>query len=200
VNLNPGTTNQSPPTVTASSGSTLEGVLKLEVYDADGVKLGDTQSPNGGAVAKLENVAVTKAGPVFIRVKDYWKSSAETTYSLSISSAGPVAGAESGAAPAPSAPPPAPAAPPPSAPPAAPVAAVPAASAPAVKVPVSEGGLDIMQALNQLTFMQKAKWVGMYVLLPAFVIFLLGWIFGYVGGRKSGKRKALAKMNQAPKK
>ncbi|MFO1518470.1 MAG: VWA domain-containing protein [bacterium] len=195
VNLNPNTPYEikARPTVANSSGSTLEGVILIEVYDADGVKLAEGKSPNNGALAKIDNLVINKAGPVFIRVKDYWKSTAETTYSLSISPVGTMAGGESQpSAVPPSAPPPVVATPPaPSATPAAP---------PAASVPVSATGEpDIGKALSGLTLLQKAKWLGKYVLGPGFGIFFFGLLFGYVWGRRSGKRKTLAKLaKQAP--
>jgi hypothetical protein len=202
-NLTPGNWDfKARPTVTQSSGSTLEGQLDLELYDSDGVKLSSAGSPNSGAVAKIENQVISKPGMYFLHVKDHWQSKAETTYSLSITPAGAAPGSESAPGSpsvAPSSPPPV--TPPPASPPAVPpVSAPPPAAAPTATVPVSGGSLDIWTALNQLTFMQKVKWLGMYVLLPLFVAFLIGWIFGNVGGRKAGKRKALKQMNQTPKK
>jgi Mg-chelatase subunit ChlD len=181
-----------------------KALLRLELSDADGVEVAHQQAPNEGAVAKIENLALTKSGEYVLKVLSVYSSSPETEYSLEIMpGAGtvPVAGQE-----VPSTAPAVPAAPvippvggPPAAtPPLAPVQPVPAAPVMgAAPTAMMTGGLSCADYYKGLPFLQKAKLFFMYVACPGLVIFFIGWLFGYVMGRKTGKRKALAKIAKA---
>jgi len=55
----------------------------LHAVDSDGVTLGDGSSPNYGAVAKMENLKVAKAGWIFVKVR-YYDSNNSGDYSFAL--------------------------------------------------------------------------------------------------------------------
>jgi len=57
--------------------------MVLHAVDADGVVLGDGSSPNYGAVAKMENLKLAKAGMIFVKV-NYYNSNNGGDYSLAL--------------------------------------------------------------------------------------------------------------------
>lgn len=59
--------------------------MKIQAFDADGVKLAEGQSPNGGAVGKIEKISIAKDGWVFLKVSaDFQFHVPELTYSLAL--------------------------------------------------------------------------------------------------------------------
>ena len=62
-----------------------ESSMKMEAYDADGVKLAGGQSPNGGAVGKIDKISIAKDGWVFLKVSVGFQFNVpELTYSLAL--------------------------------------------------------------------------------------------------------------------
>jgi hypothetical protein len=47
------------------------GTIILHAVDSDGVLLGDGQSTNAGAITKMENLKLAKAGTIFVKVRSY---------------------------------------------------------------------------------------------------------------------------------
>jgi hypothetical protein len=69
-------------TFKARSGND-NGSIILHAVDSDGVTLGDGSSPNYGAVAKMENLKVAKAGWIFVKVR-YYDSNNSGDYSFAL--------------------------------------------------------------------------------------------------------------------
>ena len=69
-------------TFKARSGND-NGSIILHAVDSDGVVLGDGQSPNAGAVAKMENLKLAKAGWIFVKVR-YYDSNNSGDYSFAL--------------------------------------------------------------------------------------------------------------------
>ncbi|MFO1463001.1 MAG: VWA domain-containing protein [bacterium] len=190
--------------------SSEKALLALELFDADGVQVARGQAPNDGAVAKIENVALTKSGEYTLKVSTPYSSSPETEYTLEVLPGSGVAPtADLGAPPAPAAAPSAPSAP--AAPP--PSAATAPAAGEAVYQPISKpipmpragtgaaSSQEICALFKQLPWLQKAKVLGLYSGLPLLGGWLIGWIWGYLKGRGSGKRwaaKQAAKQGGTP--
>ncbi len=177
--------------------------LGLELFDAEGVRVGGENAPNAGAVAKMENLPLAKAGEYVLKVKGGYNPS-ETEYTLEvIPGGGAASAADAGAPPA------APAAPTTPTAPAAPTGGETVYNPLSKPVPMPRAGTGaltpdyqgIAQLWKQMDWKQKAKVVGFWTLLPAFFGWLVGWIWGYFKGRASGKRWAArqaAKQNTAP--
>ncbi len=172
--------------------------LNAAVVDSDGREIASGRSPNEGAAA-IVPFFVNKPGYVYLRIKEpFSPSGIDIPYTLSI---GPGTGAmppgagggtvppvvttnvpqNPGGSDSPDSPSAAPATP------SAKPAAVPGAGDLAVE--------SFSKQFATLGFFQKAKLIFLYVLAPGFGVFLLGWLVGYIGGRRTGKRKALEKMN-----
>src|SRR4030095_4393467 len=152
-----------------------KSLLKIDINDSDGVDVARAQAPNEGAVAKLENVNLPKGGEYIVKVISVYSSSPQTEYTLDIvPGTGVMPSADQPVPPgAPAATPPSlPAPRPQSAPVAPPPPAVPVSGTAPAPVPVSATGLDIGAALKQLTLMQKAKSILLWVLLPDFCLLL----------------------------
>ncbi|MCC6272716.1 MAG: VWA domain-containing protein [Deltaproteobacteria bacterium] len=176
--------------------------MGLELFDAEGVRVGGENAPNAGAVAKMENLPLAKAGEYVLKVKGGYNP-AETEYTLEIIPGGGAAPAADAGAP------PAPAAPTTPTAPAAPSGGETVYNPLSKPVPMPRAGTGaltpdyqgIAQLWKQMDWKQKAKVVGFWTLLPAFFGWLVGWIWGYLKGRASGKRWAArqaAKQNTAP--
>jgi len=175
-----------------------KALVRLELFDTDGVQVGQGQAPNEGAVAKMENIALTKPGEYIVKVINVYSSSPDTEYTLDIvPGTGAAPSADLGAPPAGPAQPAAPSAP---AAPAAP--ANPSNPGETVYNPISKvlpmprsgtgpaSSQDICDLFKQLPWLQKAKVVGLYSGIPLLGGWLIGWIWGYFKGRGSGKRWA----------
>ncbi|MBL7686220.1 MAG: VWA domain-containing protein [Deltaproteobacteria bacterium] len=196
VNLNAGTSYEIKARVVEPSNQgagSLSGVMYIEVYDMDGVKLFEGKSANGWAVAKVENFIPQKTAPYLIHIQEYWHDLPELTYSFSVMPAG---AATSQPASQPSVPvantPPVPQTTTVVSP-----ASVPTTTSSAIDL---TKGIDYQAISKQLGWMQLFKLISVYVLAPGFGIFLFGLLFGYIWGRRSGKRKALAQIAKAQEK
>lgn len=172
-------------------------VITVNLVDADGVELASGRSPNEGAAATVP-FFVNKPGYVFMRIKEpYSPGGGDIPYVLSI---GPGNGAmppgyQAGTVP--------------------PVVTtnVPTGNSDAVPPPASgtvsssvqtktlssaTGGESLITpAFASMSFVTKAKLLIIYVIGPAFGVFLIGLLWGYIWGRRSGKRKTLAKIAKA---
>ncbi|MDL1872734.1 hypothetical protein FBR05_11085 [Deltaproteobacteria bacterium PRO3] len=176
--------------------------MGLELFDADGVRVGGENALNPGAVAKMENLPLAKAGDYVLKVKGgYHPAAPESTLEI-IPGGGAAPAADAGA-------PPAPAAPTTPTAPSAPTGGETVYNPLSKPVPMPRAGTGsltpdyqgIAQLWKQMDWKQKAKVVGFWTLLPAFFGWLVGWIWGYFKGRASGKRWAArqaAKQNTAP--
>lgn len=158
--------------------------VEITLSDADGVQIAAVHSPNGGAAAKFDNVSFSKPGAVFIKVNTYYASGyGLIPYSFSIATAGTSANVGNSLT-------------------TAPVLNgtnpnVPAPSPSSNITQNSSQVLGVKAVLLQMSWIEKIKWVVMYVLCPSFAVFLFGLLFGYIWGRRSGKRKAIAQMQKA---
>ncbi|HEX5033489.1 MAG TPA: hypothetical protein VFW62_03330, partial [bacterium] len=172
--------------------------MNLTLFDAEGVEVARGNAPNPGAVAKIENAAIAKAGEYVLKVSGGYDPP-ESEYTLEILPAGAVPATDAGAPPASPtavAPPPVPPAP---ATPAAPSAPTISADQPLSK-PVPMPGVPVASAprnskelcplIKQLPWMQKLKFYGLYSGLPLLGGWLIGMLLGYFKGRGSGKRWA----------
>ncbi|MBF0492793.1 MAG: VWA domain-containing protein [Deltaproteobacteria bacterium] len=171
--------------------------LDIVLTDVDGVQVAETYSPNGGAVAKFDHVSFQKAGPVFIKIREHFSSGTdEIPYSFSVLPVG-TGGQDLTATSQPanntvSSPPLVPSIPGPGFNP-----------TPTHTLPIPVLNKTTIQPLSmglvfsQMGGLEKGKWILMYVLCPSFSIFLFGLLFGYVWGRRSGKRKAIAQLQKA---
>jgi hypothetical protein len=175
--------------------------LGMVLFDSDGVRVAENLAPNDGAVAKLENLNLTKAGEYILKLESPYTP--ETEYTLEIMpGTGTMPVAEAGA---PSAPAMAPVMPSAATPPQAPAVPPMAPSAPASKVSASAAMMTgeiktcklLCASIQKLPFFEKVKFYGFYSGIPLLAGWLIGWIWGYIKGRKTGKRKALAQ--QTPK-
>lgn len=180
--------------------------LKLELFDSDGVQVTQQSAPNEGALAKIENLALTKTGEYILKVESIYSNGPETEYTLEImSGAGSMPTADLGAPPTtpttPSTPvmPTAPVTPPTS--PANPVAPV-TTQTQTIQVSGEVKTCALLCAtIKKFPFFEKVKFYGFYSGIPLVAGCLFGWIWGYIKGRKSGKRKAAQqalKQNTAP--
>lgn len=162
-----------------------KGEVRLTVLDPDGVELNHGESRGEGSAVRLEGLQTNREGYIFVRVAHRYSSGADLVYALNIS--------KSGDAPVPSAAPggenpanqnpvatPSPAG----------TAAHPTPQT--LILPQAQIGAEesVCQSFSQLSFFGKAKLIALYVGLPALAAFLIGFIWGYVRGRKTGKRKA----------
>ncbi len=171
--------------------------LNAAVVDSDGREIASGRSPNEGAAAVIP-FFVNKPGYVFIRIKEpFSPSGIDIPYTLSI---GPGTGAVPPGAAGGTIPPVVntnvPQNPNDNNSDAVPTA--PGASAPKVAAAPGAGDLVVQSVRTQfatLGFFQKAKLIFLYVLAPGFGVFLFGWLVGYIWGRRTGKRKTLAKIN-----
>ncbi len=161
--------------------------LTATLVDSDGVEIASGRSPNEGATVTVP-FFTKKSGYVFIRVKEPWSSNQDVAYSLAI---GPGSGTP---------------------PPRSDTEAVPpvvttnipptpqttsAATALPSKVGTSDEVVTVLsKSFASLSFLQKSKFVIIDVIGPAFCVFLIGLLWGYIWGRRSGKRKTLAKLQK----
>jgi hypothetical protein len=152
--------------------------LQITIKDADGVQLAEASSPNEGAAVKIDNFGSVKGGELFIKLASYYSDEIETDYQLEITGGAPQAVAPSSAPPGgategkPTSVPPAPG----------------SASAPGTL----KDSKEVCLLIKSMPWMQKAKFYGFYVGIPLFAGWLIGMIWGYIKGRKAGKKKALA--------
>lgn len=165
--------------------------LTVNMVDADGVELAGGRSPNEGAVVVIP-FFTKKAGYVFIRIKEpYSPSGFDIPYTLSI---GPGSGAPPSAEQTSVVPPIVSTNIPPAS--TSSGAATTSAGLPS-KVSGSDQVLAVAtQSFSTLGFLQKTKLILIYILAPALGIFLIGLFWGYIWGRRSGKRKTLAKLQK----
>ncbi|HKY63478.1 MAG TPA: VWA domain-containing protein [bacterium] len=169
--------------------------MNLTLFDADGVEVARGHAPNPGAVAKIENAAIAKAGEYVLKVSGGYDPP-ESEYTLEILPAGTAPATDAGAPPASPtavAPPPVPPAP---ATPAAPTVSadrplskpVPMPGVPVASAP--RNSKELCPLIKQLPWMQKLKFYGLYSGLPLLGGWLIGMLWGYFKGRGSGKRWA----------
>lgn len=166
--------------------------LTATLVDADGVEMATGRSPNEGATV-IVPFAVNKPGYVFIRIKEpYSPSGVDIPYTLSV---GPGTGALPPGANTGVVPPIVTTNVPPSG---AGSDAVPPPVTTQKKVTITTGSEEFLSpAFSSQGFLVKSKLLLMYVIGPALGVFLIGLLWGYIWGRRSGKRKILAKMNKA---
>lgn len=68
-------------------------LLRLSVFDADGVQIAKGDAPNPGAAVRLDGVKLPRAGKAFVRVESlYSNRSLESTYDLELTAEGVPAG------------------------------------------------------------------------------------------------------------
>ncbi len=163
-------------------------ILTAMLVDSDGVEIAAGRSPNPGAAA-IVPFFTKKAGYVFIRVKEPWTSDKDVAYSLAL---GPASGTPplgfNAVPPAITS----------NIPPAQTTVAPTASAGQAGKVASSDEVVALAsKGFSNLGFLQKAKLAFIYMMGPAFGVFLIGLLWGYIWGRRSGKRKTLAKMGKA---
>ncbi len=168
--------------------------LRLWLYDSDGVELARVSAPNEGAVARIENTPNPRGGETILKV-DTGYSNIDTEYSLEINTGGTAVAALPSPAPG------APAAPLAPAPlPAATTTTTTVAPAPIMKPIVQTGGEPTSRALCEgfktLPLMEKLKFLGFWNGIPLFAGGLIGFLWGYLKGRKSGKRWAARQAEQ----
>jgi hypothetical protein len=174
--------------------------VRLELFDADGIHMADQSGPNDGAVAKIENLAIAKAGEYILKAESAYPNPSETEYTLEvIPGSAPIADlgapAATGAATTPVTP---------QIPAAAPFVPSMAPAAPSIQTSTTSTSTAVVktckmiyETIRKLPFLEKVKFFGFYSGIPLFAGWLIGMIWGYVKGRKTGKRKALAQ--QTPK-
>lgn len=176
--------------------------LNMVLFDADGVEMARNMAPNDGAICKIENVNLPKAGEYILKVESIYSASVETEYTVEIQPAagGLPAGVEAGAPPATTAAAsPAPSVPTPTTPttpaaPAAPSAPATVTTAPIMKPSPWPGGGPSSKAMCEgfklLPLWEKVKFLAFWSGIPLVAGWLIGWLWGYLKGRKSGFRKA----------
>ncbi len=167
--------------------------FQMTLIDGDGIQLLQSSSPNEGAVVKAEGVSLPKGGDLFIKLSNTWSSVPDVAYDFEITPAGAALPAATPAAI-------------PSAPVAAPVVTAPApqtpttpnfntASTPNTTTPKTTALQDshaVCQLVKGLPFFEKAKLIFFWMGIPLFAGWLVGMIWGYIKGRKAGRRKALS--------
>lgn len=161
--------------------------LAITITDSDGVQLVDASSPNEGAAVKIDNFGSVKGGDLFIKLASYYSDEVETDYTLELTAGTP-------AAVAPPTPTTAAAAPTPTTGALA-VTAQQSSMATAPAPGALKDSKEVCRLIKTLPWMQKAKFYGMYVGIPLVAGGLIGMLWGYIRGRKTGRRKALQKKN-----
>lgn len=161
--------------------------LRITVKDADGVELANAVSPNEGAAVKIEGVGTETGGVLFVRLASYYSDEIETDYNLELTQGAMAAGA------------PAAVPPPGTTLPANPPPAAPAATAEGKTLMVKHPAPGTLRHLNEvcllirtLPFTEKVKFYGIYAGIPLIGGWLVGMVWGYLKGRKAGKKRALA--------
>lgn len=154
--------------------------LEVKVMDPDGIQLASADSSTRGSAIRIENVKLNKEGYVYIRVGDHdfrlGIPTEDAVYSLTIAAADGSTAPSSTTAPT--------------------VIKGPdsnTSSSPAGSITEQQ----FCQNFKGLSFLGKAKMILLYMGIPVFIAFLAGYIFGYVKGRKSGKRKAMLTMSKS---
>ncbi len=171
--------------------------MSMQLYDAEGVEVVRGSAPNPGAVAKLENINITKAGEYVLKVSGGIDPS-ESEYTLEILTAGAAPATDAGAPPVAS-----PAVQPPTVPttPVTPPTAPTVSADQPISKPVPMPGAPIgvgaaptkqgmCQLYKQLPWMEKLKFGALVSGIPLFGGWLIGMLWGYLKGRGSGKRWA----------
>ena len=179
--------------------------IRAELFDSDGIQLTNQIAPNEGAVLKIENFNLSKADEYVLKLSAGYNP-VETEYTLEIIPGGGATTASNQDAGAPATTPNTPSEAAPTAPAGTPATAPSAGDTvynPISKpVPMPRAGTgassdqEICQLFKQLPLLQKAKVLGLYSGLPLLGGWLIGMLWGYLKGRKSGK---LAAAKQAPK-
>lgn len=167
---------------TAAAGSALsvkarpssdQMTLKLIALDADGVKLAQASAPNAGAAVKLENLVVPKGGVVFLKLSSYYSNVALTDYTLSIDTSAETSSAEEVT--------------PEAAPASAPEMPVPQTQEQEPAAAATGGEADIGAAIQALPFWSRIGFYLKYCAIPLVAGLLIGFIWGYLKGRKTKK-------------
>lgn len=179
--------------------------IRAELFDSDGIQLTNQIAPNEGAVLKIENFSLSKADEYVLKLSGGYNPT-ETEYTLEIIPGGAAPAAATQDAGAPAAAPNTPTEAAPAAPAAAP--ATTAGSGDTVYNPLSKpvpmpragtgavSDQEICQLFKQLPFLQKAKVLGLYSGLPLLGGWLIGMLWGYLKGRKSGKLAAAKQVQK----
>ncbi|MDX1385968.1 MAG: VWA domain-containing protein [bacterium] len=172
-----------------------DGKIKFRVtlIDSDGVKLKYFDSPNEGAAAILEDFPLEKGGDYFLDVSSYYSTVPNEDYDMVLALAGTEA--------APAEEKPAEEKPPEE----KPRADTPITKIQPVKAPPSTNTSDpaygiksikeVSLIIQGLPFLEKAKLYLTYSGIPLVVGWLIGMIWGYVKGKKAGKKKAQSQAN-----
>jgi hypothetical protein len=146
--------------------------LKLVALDADGVQLAGANAPNAGAAVTLENIAMPQDGVVFLKLGSFYSDVPLTDYALDIATTAETSAAEEV---------------PPEALPvqtaAQPVTAMPVAA----DEPAAQSSMGISVAIQTLPFWDRIKFYLMYSVAPLAAGALIGFIWGYIKGRRARK-------------
>ncbi len=169
--------------------------IKLTVTDSDGVVIGSQTAPNEGAAVRIDSLAVTKGGDIFVKIESVYSSIPPTDYTFSIKPAGEAAAAQPAAGEQPAQPSEPAAQPvqegaavPPPAPAEAAAQAIAAAEVPAPAVPIAAAAVtniaQVAGIINMLPTSEGAKFYLMYSVAPFGAGLLIGLIWGFLKGRK----------------